>query len=86
MTTELIVEGQAALRLGDAGRARAAFERAEQSPEVLEGLAAASYILFEYPRAIDEMEFMAVPRRRISVVFGTAPPHLSRRFAAQFAA
>ena len=32
------------------------FESVPESPEVLEGLAAASYVLFEYPRAIDELE------------------------------
>ena len=34
----------------------AAFEQLEPTPEVLEGLAAASYVLFEYPRGIDEFE------------------------------
>jgi DNA-binding CsgD family transcriptional regulator len=53
---ELVTQGQAALRRGDAAAARAAFEQAAPSPAVLEGLAAASFVLLEYPRAIDEME------------------------------
>lgn len=55
-SVELIERGQAALRRGDAAGARDAFEQAEGTPQVLESLAAASYVLFEYPRAIDEME------------------------------
>jgi DNA-binding CsgD family transcriptional regulator len=53
---ELVEQGRAALRIGDAHRARAAFEQIEPTPSVLEGLAAASYVLLEYPRAIDELE------------------------------
>ena len=48
--------GRAALRVGDATGARAQFEQGDVTPEVLEGLAAASYVLFEYPRAIAEFE------------------------------
>ena len=48
--------GRAALRVGDATGARAEFELGELTPEVLEGLAAASYVLSEYPRAIAEFE------------------------------
>ncbi len=48
--------GRAALRVGDATGARAQFELGELTPEVLEGLAAASYVLSEYPRAIAEFE------------------------------
>jgi len=55
-TAELVQLGRAALRVGDAGAARAAFEQADPTPEVLEGLASASYVLLEYPRAIDEFE------------------------------
>lgn len=54
--TEHVELGRAALRVGDATSARAEFERGEPTPEVLEGLAAASYVLAEYPRAIDEFE------------------------------
>ena len=48
--------GRAALRVGDATGARAQFELGGLTPEVLEGLAAASYVLLEYPRAIAEFE------------------------------
>jgi DNA-binding NarL/FixJ family response regulator len=48
--------GRAALRVGDAIGARAEFELGELTPDVLEGLAAASYVLSEYPRAIAEFE------------------------------
>ncbi|HEY5845607.1 MAG TPA: hypothetical protein VIT42_02340, partial [Microlunatus sp.] len=48
--------GRAALRVGDGAGARAQFELGEVTPEVLEGLAAASYVLVEYPRAIAEFE------------------------------
>jgi DNA-binding CsgD family transcriptional regulator len=57
MTAEVQVErGREALRRGDAAAAREAFEQAEQTAEILEGLSAASFVLLEYPRAIDEME------------------------------
>lgn len=57
MESEALDEvGRAALRVGDAAAARTAFEEAGGSPGVLEGLAAASYVLMEYPRAIDEFE------------------------------
>ncbi|HSV37388.1 MAG TPA: hypothetical protein VLI04_01390, partial [Nocardioidaceae bacterium] len=56
MTAELMDSGRASLRIGDASAARAAFEKLDATPEVLEGLSAASYVLFEYPRCIDEME------------------------------
>jgi DNA-binding NarL/FixJ family response regulator len=53
---ELLARGRDALRVGDAAGAREAFARAEPTPAVLEGLAAASYVLMEYPRAIEEFE------------------------------
>src|ERR687897_3689375 len=53
---EYVELGRAALRVGDATGARAEFERGDLTPAVLEGLAAASYVLFEYPRAIEEQE------------------------------
>jgi DNA-binding CsgD family transcriptional regulator len=53
---DLVSQGRAALRTGDATKARAAFGQAMATPEVLEGLAAASYVLFEYERAIEEFE------------------------------
>ncbi|MFI7063748.1 LuxR C-terminal-related transcriptional regulator [Kribbella sp. NPDC050124] len=56
MTAELIAEGRAALRGGDALAARAVLERAEPSPEVLEVLASASFVLLEYDRSLHEME------------------------------
>ena len=52
----LVETGRAALLVGDAAGARAAFEQVEATADVLEGLAAASYVLVEYPRAIDELE------------------------------
>jgi len=48
--------GRAALWVGDGTGARAQFELGDLTPEVFEGLAAASYVLFEYPRAIAEFE------------------------------
>jgi DNA-binding NarL/FixJ family response regulator len=56
VATDQVATGRAALRVGDAGGARALFEQVEPTPEVLEGLAAASYVLIEYPRAIAEYE------------------------------
>jgi DNA-binding CsgD family transcriptional regulator len=65
VTSELIVDGLAALRRGDAAAARAAYAEARSTQEasgadvtgeVLEGLASASFVLQEYPRAIEEME------------------------------
>ncbi len=52
----LVSQARAALRIGDATTARAALDRVPPTPEVLEGLAAASYILFEYERGIEEFE------------------------------
>jgi DNA-binding CsgD family transcriptional regulator len=52
----LVSQARAALRIGDATTARAALEQVAATPEVLEGLAAASYVLFEYPRGIEEFE------------------------------
>ncbi len=69
---ELVAEGRAALRTGDAGRARELFESVPESPEVLEGLAAASYVLFEYPRAIDELERAYAGYRRTQDGTGAA--------------
>ena len=48
------------------------FESVPESPEVLEGLAAASYVLFEYPRAIDELERAYAGYRRASDGAGAA--------------
>ena len=56
VATDQVATGRAALRVGDADGARALFEQVEPTPEVLEGLAAASYVLIEYPRAIAEYE------------------------------
>ena len=52
----LVAAGEAALRVGDAEAARAAFEQVEPTPEVLEGLATASFVLLEYTRAAQELE------------------------------
>jgi DNA-binding CsgD family transcriptional regulator len=51
-----ITDGQAALRRGDAAAARLAFAEAPSTGEALEGLASASFVLLEYPRAMEEME------------------------------
>src|SRR5215204_6396588 len=53
---DAVEQGRAALRVGDAAAARAVLESVPPTPAVLEGLAAASYVLMEYPRAIDEQE------------------------------
>ena len=60
------------MRIGDAERARAALESVPESPEVLEGLAAASYVLFDYPRAIDEFERAYAGYRRVEDGTGAA--------------
>jgi DNA-binding CsgD family transcriptional regulator len=52
----LVSQARAALRIGDATAARSALEQVTATPEVLEGLAAASYVLFEYERGIEEFE------------------------------
>jgi DNA-binding CsgD family transcriptional regulator len=57
--SEAIARGREALRAGDALGARSAFEAALSGPTTgaaLEGMSAASYVLMEFPRAIDEME------------------------------
>ena len=51
-----MAQGRAALRIGDAAGARAALGQAVETPELLEGLAAASYVLFEYSRGVQEYE------------------------------
>ena len=54
-----VAQGREALRAGDAVGARSAFEgalAAGASGAALEGLSAASYVLLEFPRSIDEME------------------------------
>jgi tetratricopeptide (TPR) repeat protein len=54
-----VARGREALRTGDAVGARAVFEgalAAAASGAALEGLSAASYVLLEFPRSIDEME------------------------------
>ena len=51
-----VTQGREALRSGDALAARSAFGAAEASGAALEGMSAASYVLLEFPRAIDEME------------------------------
>jgi DNA-binding NarL/FixJ family response regulator len=59
MGAGLSAEGWAALRVGDGRTARAAFTEelaVRDSGEVWEGLSAASFILLEFPRAIQEME------------------------------
>ncbi len=56
---DTVALGRAALRAGDAVGARSAFDEAlaaGASGAALEGLSAASYVLLEFPRAIDEME------------------------------
>ena len=54
-----VAQGREALRAGDAVGARSAFEEAVTtgaSGAALEGMSAASYVLMEFPRGIDEME------------------------------
>jgi DNA-binding CsgD family transcriptional regulator len=54
-----VAQGREALRVGDAVGARSAFEEAlttGASGTALEGMSAASYVLLEFPRSIDEME------------------------------
>ncbi|MGH3462724.1 MAG: LuxR C-terminal-related transcriptional regulator [Kribbellaceae bacterium] len=56
---EVLAEGRAALRTGDAARARRAFERAladEPSGPAWEGMAGASYLELAFPRAVEEWE------------------------------
>ncbi len=53
---ERVAAGEAALRIGDAVGARAAFEQLEPTPEVMEGLATASFVLLEHTRAARELE------------------------------
>ncbi|HEU4491900.1 MAG TPA: response regulator transcription factor [Jiangellales bacterium] len=56
MTDSRIAEAREALRVGDAGEARRILEQLEATGETLELLAAASFVLLEYPRSIEEME------------------------------
>ena len=54
---ELIAEGRAALRAGDAAGARRAFERTDsESAEVIEGLARAAYLEMNFAEAIASWE------------------------------
>jgi DNA-binding NarL/FixJ family response regulator len=56
---ELLVEGRAALRIGDAAGARRAFERilAESTcGDAIEGIARAAYLEFDFRQAIDDWE------------------------------
>lgn len=66
MVQELIADGRAALRAGDAAGARAVFERAlaeSASGDAIEGLARASYLDLDYARAIEEWEQAYVAHR-----------------------
>lgn len=56
VTDSRIAEAREALRVGDAGEARRILEQLEATGETLELLAAASFVLLEYPRSIEEME------------------------------
>jgi DNA-binding NarL/FixJ family response regulator len=69
---EVIAAGRAALRVGDAQGARTAFESVGATPEGLEGMGAASYVLVEYPRAIDELERAYAGYRRVDNGVGAA--------------
>jgi DNA-binding NarL/FixJ family response regulator len=56
---DLLAEGRAALRVGDAAGARHVLERAlAESPsgDVIEGLAGVAYLELDFPRAIEEWE------------------------------
>jgi hypothetical protein len=57
---ELLAEGWAALRAGDAAAARRTLERAlasSPSGEVLEGAACAAHLELDFPRAMSPVEF-----------------------------
>jgi DNA-binding CsgD family transcriptional regulator/Tfp pilus assembly protein PilF len=77
MSSPLIEEGLAALRDGDAGTARRAFEAAlteAESGEVLEGLAEALYLEREYAAAVAHYErtYAAYRRERNTMAAGRA--------------
>lgn len=75
VTDSRIAEAREALRVGDAGEARRILEQLEATGETLELLAAASFVLLEYPRSIEEMELAyAAYRRRVK-----APAPSARR-------
>jgi hypothetical protein len=66
-SVELIEDGRAALRAGDADAARAAFERAlaeVATGDALEGLARAAYLQLDYPAAIEQWERAYAAHRR----------------------
>jgi DNA-binding NarL/FixJ family response regulator len=69
MRGDAATRGWAALRVGDGATARAAFSDATAndgpSAEVWEGLASASFILLEYPRALEEMESAYAAHRAV---------------------
>lgn len=67
-----LAAGRAALRVGDAQTARRSFTAAPRSAAALEGLAAASYVLMEYPRAIEELEQAYAAHRAASDGAGAA--------------
>ncbi len=70
---ELIDEGRAALRAGDAVGARRALERAlasSPSGEVLEGLARATYLELDFPRAIEGWERAYAAYRKVGDQLG----------------
>ncbi len=56
MTADALDRGRAALRTGDATGARELLAVLDPTPDVLEVMAAASFVLLEFERAIDEME------------------------------
>jgi tetratricopeptide (TPR) repeat protein len=66
-SVELIEDGRAALRAGDADAARAAFERAlaeVATGDALEGLARAAYLQLDYPASIEQWERAYAAHRR----------------------
>lgn len=69
---ELLATGRAALRIGDAETARQAFLAAPRTAAALEGLSTASYVLMEYPRAIDELEAAYAAHREAADGVGAA--------------
>ena len=51
------------MRIGDAAAARAVLESVEDTGEVLEVRAAASFVLLDFPRAFEEGKTSSITRR-----------------------
>jgi DNA-binding CsgD family transcriptional regulator len=71
---EIVAQGRAALRRGDAAAARLIFEGAPIEPasgDVVEGLARASYLERDYSRAVEEWERAYAAHRESGDLLGT---------------